>query len=241
MTRPLVILGTGGSAYDVLDIIEAINLAAPTWHVAGFLDDAKPVGSRHLDLPILGRLADANRLTCDHQFINAIGSDASFRNRPAIIAACNLGLDRFATLVHPLASVSARAQIGNGVYVAFGASVGGGVRIGNNVSLSPGVIIGHDSIIEDFALLAPGAIVSGFCRIESCAYIGAGAAIRQHVRVGHQGLVGLGAVVLRDVPASTVVVGNPAYALERSPRACSQSAASASIETFVSEVEPVAH
>lgn len=215
MTRPLVILGTGGSAYDVLDIIEAINLAAPTWHVAGFLDDTRPLGSRHLDLPILGRLTDANRLPADHQFINVIGSDASFRNRPAILAAGNLGLDRFATLVHPLASVSARTQIGNGVYVAFGASVGGGVRIGNNVSLSPGVIIGHDCIIEDFALLAPGAIVSGFCRIGRAAYVGAGASIRQHVSIGDHALVGMGAVVLHDVDEKDVVVGNPARSLHR--------------------------
>ena len=43
MTRPLVILGTGGSAYDLLDIVEAINAVQPTWEPIGFLDDA-PTG-----------------------------------------------------------------------------------------------------------------------------------------------------------------------------------------------------
>ena len=44
MTRPLVILGTGGRAYDLLDIVEAINAVTPTWEIVGFLDDAKPPG-----------------------------------------------------------------------------------------------------------------------------------------------------------------------------------------------------
>lgn len=46
MTRPLVILGTGGSACDVLDIVGGLNAQTPTWELAGFLDDARPPGSR---------------------------------------------------------------------------------------------------------------------------------------------------------------------------------------------------
>ena len=48
MTQPLIILGTGGSAYDVLDVVEAINAVSPAWDVVGFLDDARSPGERHL-------------------------------------------------------------------------------------------------------------------------------------------------------------------------------------------------
>jgi len=214
MIQRLIILGTGGSTYDVLDIVEAINRVAPAWHVVGFLDDARPAGSRHLDLPILGRLTDAANFADDHLFINAIGSDTSFRRRPEIIGSTGLGIDRFATLIHPGTSVSSRAMLGRGVYACPGVSIGGAVAVGNHVSLSPGVIIGHDTVIEDYATLAPGAVVSGFCRIGAAAYIGAAAAIRQRVHVGKQALVGIGAVVLNDVPAGTTVVGNPARQLD---------------------------
>src|SRR5687767_13530415 len=116
MARPLIILGTGGNAYDVLDIVEAINAAGRAWDVKGFLDDARPVGSEFLGLPVLGRLADAGRFATE-SFVNAIGSDASFGRRREIVASSGLPQDRFATLVHPRASVSSRARLAPGVYV----------------------------------------------------------------------------------------------------------------------------
>ena len=216
MTRPLVILGTGGSAYDVLDIVDALNRAAPAWQVVGFLDDSRPVGSTHLGLPVLGGIAGAVKLPADHMFINVIGSDRSFRDRPAIVASTQLPPERFATLVHPLASVSLHARLGRGVYVAFDASVAGGVRVGDFAALCPGVIVGHDSLVDEFALLAPGAVVSGCCRIGRASYIGAKAAIRQRVVIGEEALVGMAAVVLQDVAPKLIVAGVPARALASS-------------------------
>src|SRR5262249_40346184 len=161
MKQPLVILGTGGNAYDLLDIIEAINAKTPTWDVVGFLDDAREQGSRHLGIEVLGTLRDATRLEgC--LFVNAIGSDQSFRHRPLILAGTGLRTEQFATLVHPAAGVSSRARLGHGVCVNYGVSVAGNVTIGNHVSLGPGCIVGHDSVIEDGTMLAPGAVVSGF-------------------------------------------------------------------------------
>jgi sugar O-acyltransferase (sialic acid O-acetyltransferase NeuD family) len=212
MTRPLIILGTGGSAYDVLDIVAAINAESPAWKLAGFLDDARPAGSQYLDLPILGSLREAARFEgC--WFVNVIGSDRSYRRRQDIVGSTGLGPDRFATLVHPQASVSPWARLGRGVYVSFGASIGGGVVTGNHVSFSPACVIGHDSVLGDCALVAPAAIVSGFVRVGRSCYIGAGAMIRQRLQIEDNALIGMGAVVLRNVAAGATVVGNPARLL----------------------------
>ncbi|MCI0705124.1 MAG: acetyltransferase [Planctomycetia bacterium] len=209
MTQPLIILGTSGSAYDVLDIVEAINARSPAWELVGFLDDARTPGERHLNLEVLGPLTAASRFErC--LFVNVIGSDRSYRLRPQLIARTGLPADRFATLVHPQAGVSSRARFGRGVVVNFGASVAGNVTVGDHVSIGPGSVIGHDSVIGPFAMLAPAAIVSGFCQVGEGSYIGAGAMIRQTVRVGACALVGMGAVVVKDVPPGAVVVGNPA-------------------------------
>jgi sugar O-acyltransferase (sialic acid O-acetyltransferase NeuD family) len=215
MSQSLIIIGTGGSAHDVLDIVEAINSdgLSDTWRVAGFLDDNRPVGSRHLGMRVLGGLSDAMRFSVGHLFINAIGSPSSYGRRPEIIASTGLPRERFATLIHPSASISSRAHIGLGVYAGHGVCVGGAVEIGDHVSLSPRVVVGHDTVIEPYAVLAPAAVVSGHCRIGRASYVGAAATIRQDVIVGARALIGMGAVVLRSVQPETTVVGNPARVL----------------------------
>jgi sugar O-acyltransferase (sialic acid O-acetyltransferase NeuD family) len=213
MARPLIILGTGGNAYDVLDIVDAINASAPAqqqqWEVTGFLDDARAAGSEFLGRPILGRLTEAGRFSRE-SFVNAIGSDASYAKRESIIASTGLADDRFATLVHPGAAVSSRSRLGRGTYVNYGASIAGNVNISAHVAVGPGCIVGHDGSIGAFSMLAPGAIVSGFVQIGRSVYVGAGAMLRQRLSVGDGALVGMGAVVLRDVTQGSVVVGNPA-------------------------------
>jgi sugar O-acyltransferase (sialic acid O-acetyltransferase NeuD family) len=215
--QPLIIIGLNGNAYDILDIIEAVNAQSPRWVVVGLLDDNREAGSMHQGLMVLGPLREAPRWDkC--LFISAIGSDRSFRERPAIVAATGLEVNQFATLVHPAAAVSRRAKLGRGVYVNYGASIGGGVVVGSHVAVGPGAIIGHDTVIEDHTIVAPGAVVSGFVHLEGPSYIGARAAIRQRLRVGARALVGMGAVVVRDVAPGTTVIGNPARALSRERR-----------------------
>lgn len=215
MSRPLIILGTGGNALDFLDVVEAINGVAPTWELVGFLDDARDPGSTYHGIEVLGPLARAADLRrC--WFVNAIGSDRSFRRRADIVSATGLGDQFFATLVHPGACVSIRARIGAGTVVNFGASVGGEAEIGRHVTLGPNSTIGHNATVEEFAMVAPGAVVSGFVRLGRGCYVGAGSAVRQKVEVGPGALVGLGAVVVRDVPNRATVVGNPARPLRQS-------------------------
>lgn len=57
--------------------------------------------------------------------------------------------------------------------------------------------------------------VSGPIKIEDGAWIGAGAIILAGVTVGRKAIVGAGAVVTRDVPAHSVVAGNPAKIIGR--------------------------
>jgi len=209
MKRPLILLGACGNTSDALDVVDAINRVCESWQCLGVLDDAHPAGDNYREMELLGPLREAHAYP-DACFLNAIGSDRSFRNREQLIQEIGLPPERYATLIHPAASVSRRAALGRGVLVNYGVSIAGGVQIGDHVLIGPGCIIGHDACIGDHTVLAPGAVVSGSVHIESAAYIGARSVIRQNQTIGRQALVGMGAVVTKDVAAGSTVIGCPA-------------------------------
>ncbi len=98
-----------------------------------------------------------------------------------------------------------------------------GCRIGSNVKIHTNVYVAQFTIIEDEVFLAPGVSIANdphpLCAectrengplIKRGARIGVNATILPGVTVGEYALVGAGSVVSRDVPARTVVYGNPA-------------------------------
>lgn len=225
MASRLIILGLTGNASDILDIVDAINRVAPAWEVLGILDDSSARGAEVYGVRVLGKLDEGPRIAADAKaggeirFVNAIGSDTSYMTRAEVIRKSGIVSARFATLMHPQAAVSARAEIGVGSYLCAGATVAGAVKIGAHVHVGAGCQIGHDSVIEEYAMIAPAAAIGGHVRIGRAAYIGAAASIRQRLNIGAGALVGMGAVVVRDVHAGITVVGNPARALARGPQA----------------------
>jgi len=209
MQRRLILLGAGGNAYDVLDTVDAINAVAPTWDLVGVLDDNMDVRSEYLGIPVRGRLSSAPTFD-DCFFVSTIWNEKVFRRLHEVLAGAEVDAARFATLIHPTASVSRRATFGRGVVVHQGASIAGNVTIEDQVSIGPGCILGHDSRVSSYTCIAAGAIISGGVDVERNCYIGSGAMIRQRSRIGQNALVGMGAIVVGNVQQGTTVVGNPA-------------------------------
>lgn len=215
----LAILGASGNALDILDIVAALNAAGEAWHVEGVLDDG--AGTEFAGVPVLGPLAAAGTLAASGgrldgaRFVLAIGSDRSHAMREAILARAGLHDASFATLVHPAAGVSARADVAAGCCIGFGASVAGRCRLGAHAWVGPTSVIGHDSVLEPFAMMAPRATISGGVRVGRGAYVGSCAVVRQGIAIGAGALVGLGAVVVKNVPPGAVVAGNPARPLRQ--------------------------
>ena len=84
------------------------------------------------------------------------------------------------------------------------------VRIGHHVMIGPAVQIYTAAHDLDAEARIQGWEVANPVVIEDNVWIGGGAILLPGVRIGRSAVVGAGAVVSRNVPANTVVAGNPA-------------------------------
>ncbi len=210
----LYVLGAGGTALDVIDIVAALAADGAGWRVAGLLDDdPAKLDKTFGGVPVLGPLSEARELLhrdSTARFLDALGSPRSFRKRREVSARAGVAEDRFATLVHPRATVSPSAVLGAGVLLYPGVVVGANVRLGAHVTVLANAVINHDSSVGDYSILTSGVMVSGRVRIGERCYVGSGALLIQDLTVGDEALIGMGSVVIRDVPAGLTVAGNPA-------------------------------
>jgi maltose O-acetyltransferase len=84
------------------------------------------------------------------------------------------------------------------------------VRIGHHVMIGPAVQIYTAAHLLQAEPRNQGWEVAKAIVIEDNVWLGGGAILLPGVRIGRNAVVGAGAVVSRDVPANTVVAGNPA-------------------------------
>lgn len=117
---------------------------------------------------------------------------------------------RFTTLQHPTAYVSKLATLSQGVFIGARSVIAAGARLEEHVFINRGVTVGHDTHVGAYSRIQPGSNVGGLSRIGSGVTIGIGAILIERLVIGANAFVAAGAVVIADVPANTLVAGNPA-------------------------------
>lgn len=215
--KRIIILGTGGNCIDILDSIQDINEAAfqPVYACQGFLDDNPATWGLTLHgVKVLGPLPSAAQYA-DCSFVFGIGSVRNYHRREDILRTAGVPDERFETIIHPSASVSRSAKLGSGSVILQHVTVASDATVGRHVYILPNSIISHGALVDDFATIAGGVCISGNVRVGFSCYIGTNAALRDGVSIGERALVGMSSVVLSDVPARTVVAGNPAKVLRQ--------------------------
>ncbi|MFG2936778.1 acetyltransferase [Streptomyces sp. NPDC048282] len=205
----LVIVGAGGFARETAQAVAD----AGEFKLLGHLDDNPALHGTDVDgVPVLGG--------CDlvHELIGArvvicVGNPRDYAARARLVRRLALPADRYATVIHPTASVSATSEIGPGTVLLAHCALTAAVRVGAHVAVMPQVVLTHDDVVEDFATLTSGVRLGGGARLERGAYVGSGALVREGTTVGAWSLVGMGSAVLGDVPPGEVWVGSPARRL----------------------------
>jgi sugar O-acyltransferase (sialic acid O-acetyltransferase NeuD family) len=205
--RDLVIVGAGGFARETA---AAVRELGDTWRLLGFLDDdASLHGQYRQGVPILGGIGTVRELPTAAVVV-CVGNPRDYAARSRIVRRLALSPERYATIVHPTATVGAGSAVGPGSVLLAHVALTADVRVGAHVAVMPQVVLTHDDVVEDHVTIASGVRVGGGALIERGAYLGAGALVREGLTVGEWSLVGMGSVVLSNVPAGQVWAGSPA-------------------------------
>ena len=208
----ILILGAGGHAQVVADILQRMAEAWAGVTPLGYLDDdAALAGRRLLGLPVLGTLADLPAVAHDAVVV-AIGDNATRRRVFERLAAAG---ERFAVARHPAAVVAPDVVPGPGTMICAGVVVNPGSAIGANVILNTGCTVDHHNRVGDHAHLAPGVHTGGEVTVGEGAFVGIGATIIPGRTVGAWSRVGAGSLVTKDVAPGATAVGMPARTVAR--------------------------
>lgn len=202
------ILGASGHGKVIAEIAELNG-----FNEVSFFDDRFPAVTQIAHWPVKGNTADLLAVVQGFDLVVvAIGNNASRLQKLHLLQQTGAMLR---PLVHPNATVSRYAQLGDGTVVMANAAINAFVSIGVGGIINTCASVDHDCILADGVHISPGANLAGAVCIGEQSWIGIGAQVKQSVNVGSQVVVGAGATVICDIPDFQTVIGTPAVAMSR--------------------------
>jgi sugar O-acyltransferase (sialic acid O-acetyltransferase NeuD family) len=201
--EPLIVLGFGGNAIDFFETI------SHSYNIIGFVDDDESKHTSHYNgIKVYGReFLEKNNNT---KVISMIGSEKTFRIRNKIIDKFKISLHRFATIIHPNATVSANANIGYDVIIMSGVVITSNARIGNHIFILANTVMHHDVEIEDYTLLGSNISLAGHVKIGRNCFIGSCTSVKNNISIGEYSIVGMSSNIVKNLPSYSKSFGNPA-------------------------------
>ncbi|MGW5462847.1 acetyltransferase [Streptomyces sp. NPDC003996] len=205
----LLIVGAGGFARETAQAVRDAGQAELLGHLD---DDAALHGTKVDGVPVLGGCELVHDLP-GARVVICVGNPRDYAARARLVRRLDLPADRYATVIHPTAVVSATSRVGPGSVLLAHCVLTAAVRVGAHVAVMPQVVLTHDDVVEDHVTLASGVRLGGGARLARGSYVGSGALVREGTTVGAWSLIGMGSTVLGDVPPGEVWAGNPARRL----------------------------
>jgi len=120
--------------------------------------------------------------------------------------------------IEPGVIIRDMVEIGDNAVIMMGASINIGAKIGAGTMIDLNVVMGGRATVGNNCHIGAGTVLAGVIEppsadpviVEDDVVIGANAVVLEGVRIGKGAVVAAGAIVLENVPAGSVVAGNPA-------------------------------
>jgi len=202
----IVLLGSGGHAKVVLDIIRKMS----KYKILGVVTKQKIKNFE--GIKVLGDDGILNELYKSGIRCLAMGI-GGFRDnetrKTVFLKSKKLGFN-FISAIDTSAIISNSVVLGEGVVLFPGVLLNTDVRIGDNVIIATGSSIDHETIIRNHALVSAGVTIGANCVIDDEALVALGANIVSGIHICEKALVGAGATVVKDIEEKGLYLGCPA-------------------------------
>lgn len=176
--KPLLLIGCGGHARSLIDLIES----AGEWQIHGLVGLPEEVGRRVLGYEVIGFDDDLPVLRAEcSAAVLAIGQLPDSAPRVRLAKQLEQFGFQFPVLISSHAVVSRYAQLGPGTIVGHGAIVNAGAVVGDHCIINSRALIEHDVQIGHHCHVSTGVLVNGGVYIGADSFIGSGAMIREGV------------------------------------------------------------
>ena len=209
----IVIIGGGGHAKVIIDMIEQANVC----RIVGIVDQHLPANAAVSGYPMLGADRDLNRLIAELNIEAAVVAIGDNWIRAAVAQSLmdrfgpeNTPSLQFPNVIHPRAQIARDVQIGRGNVFMAGAIVNSATSIGDFCIFNTNCSADHDNIVRDFASFGPKACTGGCVEIGEFSSICLGANVINRIKIGRHTVVGAGATVVRDLGDHVLALGTPA-------------------------------
>ena len=207
MNKPVVVIGAGGHAAVVLDILRQLEC-----EILAIIAKDKPAEKAvFANIPWFDSDSVIETFNKDDVLlVNGIGSLPGNALRTKIHQQYkNLGY-QFKTVVSPKAIVSDYATLADGVQVMPGCVVNVNAYVDEGTIINTGAIIEHDCHIGKYNHIAPGAVLSGGVITADHVHLGTGANVIQGIQIGEHAVIGAGATVTKNLAKNmTLYVAKP--------------------------------
>lgn len=176
MSKKIVLVGAGGHAKSLIDVIELEN----RFRILGLIDNAKK--GDVLGYKILGgdEILKEIKSECANAIV-AVGQIKSAKTRILLFNKLKaLGFD-LPVIISPLAYVSKHASIGAGTAVMHCACINAGARVGENCIINTKALIEHDAVVGNNCHISTASVINGDAVVGDGVFFGSNATAKNGV------------------------------------------------------------
>ena len=184
MSEKIVLVGAGGHAKSLIDVIELEN----KFEIFGLVDNAK--NGEVLGYKVLGtdEILKEIKSECANAIV-AVGQIKSAKIRISLFNKLKeLGFN-LPVIISPLAYVSKHASIGAGTAVMHCACINAGAKVGENCIINTKALIEHDAVVGDNCHISTASVINGDVRVGDGVFFGSNATAKNGVIIEQNSLI----------------------------------------------------